>query len=69
MSLKSPTGDKDYFSFLRDSEADVEVVHGDARVALEEELLDGGSQNFDLLVIDTFSGDTIPLHLLTQGSV
>jgi hypothetical protein len=59
-------GEGGYFSFLENSEADIELVLGDARVALEEELLSGGSQNFDLLVIDTFSGDTIPLHLLTK---
>ncbi len=59
-------GEGGYFSFLEDSDADIEVVLGDARVALEEELLSEGSQNFDLLVIDTFSGDTIPLHLLTK---
>ena len=45
---------------------EIEVIEGDARVALEEELLNGGSQEYDLLVIDTFSGDTIPLHLLTK---
>ncbi len=59
-------GQGDYFSYLRDSEAEIQVVEGDARVALEEEMLRDGSQNFDLLVIDTFSGDTIPLHLLTK---
>jgi hypothetical protein len=64
--IKIAEGEGDYFSFLSDSEADIEVIQGDARVALEEELLADGSQNFDLLVIDTFSGDTIPLHLLTK---
>jgi hypothetical protein len=64
--IKIAEGEGDYFSFLADSEANIEVVYGDARVALEEELLNDGSQNFDLLVIDTFSGDTIPLHLLTR---
>ena len=59
-------GEGGFFSYLTDSEATIEVVEGDARVALEEELLAGGSQGFDLLVIDTFSGDTIPLHLLTK---
>ncbi len=64
--IRIAEGEGDYFSFLADSEADIEVVLGDARVSLEDELLRGGSNDFDLLVIDTFSGDTIPLHLLTQ---
>jgi len=59
-------GEGGYFSFLQDSPARMEVVEGDARVALEEELLSEGSQQYDVLVVDTFSGGTIPLHLLTK---
>ena len=59
-------GKGDYFSFLTDSEAAVELIPGDARVSLERELETTGSQNYDLLVLDTFSGDAIPLHLLTK---
>jgi hypothetical protein len=59
-------GEGGFFSFLADSQAQIDVIEGDARVALENELLNDGSQGFDLLVIDTFSGDTIPLHLLTE---
>ncbi len=55
-----------YFSFLKDSRAEIQVVPGDARVSLEHELASDGPQNFDLLVLDTFNGDAIPLHLLTQ---
>ena len=36
------------------------------RISLERELIADGSQDFDLLVLDAFSGDTIPLHLLTR---
>jgi hypothetical protein len=50
------------FSFLRDSEASITNVIGDARLRLAEE----PSQQFDLLVIDAFSSDSIPLHLLTS---
>ena len=49
------------FTFLRDSPAHVEVVVGDARLTLAAE----SPQRFDLLVIDAFSGDAIPVHLLT----
>jgi SAM-dependent methyltransferase len=50
------------FSFLRDSQARVDVVRADARVALERE----PGQHFDILVLDAFSGDSIPVHLLTK---
>lgn len=50
------------FTFLSDSAADVEIVEGDARIVLQNE----PDQNFDLLVLDAFSGDAIPVHLLTS---
>jgi hypothetical protein len=49
------------FSFLADTPAEVEIALGDARLTLESE----PDQHFDLLVLDAFSGDAIPLHLLT----
>jgi SAM-dependent methyltransferase len=49
------------FSFLRDSPAKVEVRLGDARLSLERE----APQNFDVLALDAFSSDAIPVHLLT----
>jgi hypothetical protein len=54
-----------WFSFLRDSQAQTEVVLGDARVQLERELAAGHSQDFDLIAADAFSSDSIPMHLLT----
>jgi len=56
----------DYFSFLSDSQADITVVPGDARISLEGELARGHAQNFDVLVLDTFSSDSIPVHLVTK---
>jgi hypothetical protein len=53
------------FTYLRDSAARIEVVTGDARLALEAELARGGPQGFDVLVVDAFSSDAIPVHLLT----
>jgi hypothetical protein len=58
-----------YFSFLSDSRADVSVIPGDARVSLENELVTDGPQNFDLLVLDTFNGDAMPVHLLTKEAL
>ncbi|HAV78175.1 MAG TPA: hypothetical protein DCX53_12575, partial [Anaerolineae bacterium] len=54
------------FSFVEDSQADVTMVLGDARISLERELAEYGSQNFDVLVLDTFSSDSIPVHLVTK---
>ena len=55
-----------YFSFVKDSQADVTMVLGDARISLERELIESDSQNFDVLVLDTFSSDSIPVHLVTK---
>jgi hypothetical protein len=54
-----------WFWYLRDSHARSEVVLGDARVELGRELAAGQSQDFDLIAVDAFSGDSIPMHLLT----
>jgi hypothetical protein len=59
-------GQGNYFSFLRQSAASSTVVLGDARISLERELAQGEPQNFDVLVLDTFSSDSIPVHLLTR---
>jgi len=53
------------FSFLGDSPATIEIALGDARLSLARE----PSQAFDLLAIDAFSGDAIPVHLLTQEAM
>ena len=57
-----------YFTYLQDSRAQVEVVLGDARISLERELRTGQPQRYDLLVLDVFSSDSIPVHLLTVES-
>jgi len=55
-----------YFSFIRDSEAQIQTVEGDGRMSLERELSSGGPQKYDVLVVDGFNGDSIPVHLLTK---
>ncbi|MFO0688243.1 MAG: fused MFS/spermidine synthase [Myxococcota bacterium] len=55
-----------YFSFLEDSKADVEVVLGDARRSMEDEQRRTGPQAYDVLVLDAFSSDAIPVHLMTR---
>ena len=52
------------FDFLRDSRAHIDIVPGDARISLEHQPI----QNFDVLLADAFSGDAIPVHLLTLES-
>jgi len=56
---------REYFSFLEDTDASVEVIPGDGRISMETELKNNGPQYFDVLVIDAFSGDSVPVHLLT----
>ena len=53
------------FSFLADSPARIERVAGDARLALERE----PAQQFDVLAVDAFSGDSVPAHLLTTQAL
>ena len=60
------------FTFIADAEArgaDVAVIDGDARIVLERQLELGEAQHFDVLAIDAFSSDAIPIHLLTLEAV
>jgi spermidine synthase len=50
------------FTYLKDCPAKLDVVLGDARLSLERER----GQQFDVLAVDAFSGDSIPVHLLTR---
>jgi spermidine synthase len=54
-----------YFTFLQDSPASVDIALGDGRISLERELRQAGSRNYDVLVVDAFNSDAIPVHLLT----
>jgi hypothetical protein len=56
---------QDHFSYLRDSRAKIETALGDARLTLERE----PAQGFDILVIDAFSSDSIPVHLITREAL
>jgi hypothetical protein len=53
------------FTYIKDGDGTVETVTGDARLALERELSIDGPQRYDLLVLDAFSSDSVPVHLLT----
>lgn len=56
---------REYFHYLSESPAQIDVVTGDARLSLEREV-EIGTEPFDVLVIDAFAGDAIPVHLLTR---
>jgi len=56
---------RSYFTFVKNSRADVQIVLGDARLSMERELNEGHPQQYDVLALDAFSGDAIPAHLLT----
>lgn len=53
------------FSFLSDSAARIEIALGDARLSLERE----APQGFDVLAVDAFSSDAIPVHLITREAL
>ena len=56
---------KGQFYFVPNCPAKLEIAMGDARLSLERE----APQNFDLLVVDAFSSDAIPVHLLTKEAM
>jgi hypothetical protein len=58
-----------WFTYLRDCRergGQVAIKLGDARLSLEREQQEGETPTYDLLVLDAFSGDSIPMHLLTS---
>jgi spermidine synthase len=56
---------QEQFTYLSDSAADIEVALGDARLTLERE----PPQEFDVLAVDAFSSDAIPVHLITREAL
>ena len=54
-----------YFTYLDDTKAQVEIVLGDARLSMEQE----APQNYDVLAVDAFSSDAVPVHLLTAEAM
>jgi spermidine synthase len=63
---------KTYFSYVQDAQergAEVNIVLGDARLSLDRERQTKPEQKFDLIVVDAFSSDAIPVHLLTRQAL
>ena len=57
--------DRRYFTYLADCRAKVDVVLGDARLSLKE----APPAHYDLFILDAFSSDAIPIHLITQEAL
>jgi hypothetical protein len=57
------------FTFLNDCKAKLDVAMGDARLSLENETAKGIDEHFDVLAVDAFSSDSIPVHLLTREAM
>lgn len=60
---------RSHFSYLGSSPARLEFAIGDARLSLERELAAGAAQKYDVLAIDAFSSDSIPVHLITREAI
>jgi spermidine synthase len=56
---------RNVFTYLRESKAKIEIAHGDARLSMEAE----PPENYDVIAVDAFSGDAIPVHLLTAEAL
>ena len=67
--IKVATDPNGFFTYLRDANARIDMVPGDARLSMEQELAQGRSQQFDVLAIDAFNGDSVPTHLLTREAM
>jgi hypothetical protein len=57
--------DSGYFTFLRDSPAAANIIVGDGRLALAR----AAPRRFDIVLLDAFSSDAVPIHLLTREAV
>ncbi len=58
-----------HFDYLKSTPAALEFALGDARLSLEREGAAGTPQRFDVLAIDAFSSDSIPVHLITREAI
>ncbi|HSP94487.1 MAG TPA: ferrichrome ABC transporter permease [Thermoanaerobaculia bacterium] len=63
------TGPGRLFTYLADSPAKVEIAVGDARLSLEREISSRSAPGFDVLAVDAFTSDAIPVHLLTKEAI
>lgn len=67
--IRISSGARPFFHFVEDSRATVQIVEGDGRLSLQREAEQGNLQQFDVFVADGFSGDAVPVHLLTREAM
>ena len=67
--LNLSQGEHPTFTYLKRSPANVKVVLGDARLSMERQAALGDLQKFDVLVLDAFNSDSIPVHLMTREAM
>ena len=60
---------RSHFGYVPGAQATLEFEIGDARLSLERELAQGRPQRYDVLAVDAFSSDSIPVHLITREAV
>jgi hypothetical protein len=63
------TGPARLFTYLADCPGKVEIAVGDARLSLEREISSRSAAPFDVLAVDAFTSDAIPVHLLTKEAI
>jgi hypothetical protein len=64
-AIEALARDSRYFTFLKDSPAAIDVQIGDARLSLEHV----ADSRYGVLIVDAFSSDAIPVHLLTKEAL
>jgi hypothetical protein len=64
--VRMAEGTQAAFTFINDCAGRCEVVLGDARQSMQRELIKSSSRKYDVLALDAFSSDAIPMHLLTK---
>lgn len=57
---------REYFTYLKDSAAQIHIIPGDARLSMEKQLDSDNRPQYDVIVLDAFIDDAIPTHLLTR---
>jgi len=68
-AIRLAQGEGGYFTYLSDAPAQIEIVPGDGRLSLEAEAARQEWQKFDVLFLDAFNGDSVPVHLLTREAM
>jgi spermidine synthase len=62
------TRDGEYFTFVARSKAQVDIIQGDGRISVARERA-RNAPLFDYLIVDAYSSDAVPIHLLTREAI